>query len=241
MKVCVVMPAFNESSGITDFLNDLNSEFDAFSPKFFVIDDKSTDGMQRILDDLSRKNPRIKTLRNEANLGHGPSTVKALRIGLESGSDYIVAVDGDGQFLGKEVAETFKILISAPYDVVEGVRTFRSNPTYRQFVSAVTRLLVFFRCGKFPKDANTPLRAYRRPSLEFLLSEFDDAIPVPNLLISVKVRKSKLSVCEHPVVSISRRGDDENSVSWNNKISFFPSLTFIRFSLNATKSFWKHS
>jgi dolichol-phosphate mannosyltransferase len=241
MKVSIVMPAFNESSGIEGFIDELLLCCEAFDIRLYVVDDESTDGMNRVLNSLSEKNKKIHVVRNTKNLGHGPSTVKALLLGLESGSEVIVALDGDGQFLGSDVAEALRLIESKQYDVIEGVRKFRKDPLYRRFVSWVTRLFVFFRSGKIPKDANTPLRVYQRSALDFLLRELDPDVPIPNLLISYRTRRSSLQLFELPVTSISRRGEDANSVTWNSSDSFLPSSKFVKFIASATKEFWVRS
>lgn len=241
MKTCIVMPAFNEQSGIKEFLDELSLACKRYNPDFFIVDDKSTDGMNEILVNLSQQNEHIHVVRNEKNLGHGPSTVKALWLGLESGSDVIVAVDGDGQFLGRDILKALDLLQSAECDIVEGVRRHRHDPIYRQFVSGVTRLFVFLRCGKVPKDANTPLRVYRRSALQPLLRELSIYATVPNLLISTRARNSNLDIFEFSVTSISRRGEDITSVTWKNRVSFLPSVKFLKFIAVATKTFWSRS
>lgn len=233
MSVAVVMPAFNESEGIREFVLEIIDAFEKDLVSIVVVDDASEDETVEVLQDLAREGAPVVVRCNLRNVGHGPSTLLALKAGLETGVSTIVAVDGDGQFLGRDVARLANLLELHQPDVIEGVRTGRQDPIYRRLVSRVTQGLVWRACGSAPCDANTPLRAYSRRRLEFLLDELPEDAMTPNLLISVQARRSAWNVMEVEVASLERRGASSVGTTWGANRLTLPSLRFITFCWNA--------
>lgn len=225
----VVMPAFNEAEGISSFLEEIVDAFGSVSLSVHVIDDLSTDSTERIVRELAARGLPIRITSNSKNLGHGPSTVAALRQGVLSGADVVVAVDGDGQFLATDLARLAQIVDPTRSEVVEGCRVARTDPGYRRLVSAGTRALVASVAGVRPKDANTPLRVYPRPILGSILEQLDEAPVVPNLMISALVRRSGLQVHEVEVLSLPRRGASSVGTAWGGLGRILPSRRFLRF------------
>lgn len=235
MRVAVVMPAWNEAEGIAGFLTELAVELARWDVTFVVVDDCSSDGTAAAAKSVQSSGIRVDVQTNERNLGHGPSTIRALRLGLALSPDAIVALDGDGQFVGSDVAVVVEKLLTSQADVVEGVRRERNDPIYRRTVSAATRGLVWARSHRLPADANTPLRAYGPQVLERLLAVIPAEAATPNLLISAVCRRSGLRVMELPVRSIPRRGTDQQGSTWKNRRKSLPSRRFIDFCVGATR------
>jgi len=230
--VSVVMPAFNEEEGIESFLTEMASALDTFSVRFIVVDDKSTDQTAATLDALSLAGFPVAYETNPVNSGHGPSTLRALELGLESLADIVVAIDGDGQFIGSDVCRLVVQSDNGRFDVVEGVRQYRNDPLYRRATSLATRMLVRQRAKSRPADANTPLRVYRRPALERLLPLIPKGSMVPNLHMSVETRRLGFKLLESPVRSQPRRGASVVGSSWGRG-SLLPSKRFMKFTRGA--------
>lgn len=229
MTVCVVMPAWNEAEGIAGFIRELNESLLSWTPRFVVVDDCSTDGTAEVVIELALQGVDISVICNTENLGHGPSTLKALRLGQESGSQVIVAVDGDGQFRGEDVADVVQVLLLGGVDIVEGVRRDREEPAFRRIVSAATRLLVWTRVRRWPADANTPLRAYSPSVLANFLERVPEDAVTPNLLFCAMSRVTGLTVIEVPVKSLPRRGVNEVGNTWGTHRKSLPSRKFLLF------------
>ena len=239
MSVVVVMPAFQESEGIASFITELSDNLKDLGAHFIVVDDFSSDKTSEAALALKDTGISISVIRNNQNLGHGPSTVLALRLGSQMNLDYVIAIDGDGQFVGRDVRTLVDTLQSVNCDVVEGVRTNRNDPVYRQTVSFLTRCLVWSRTRDWPMDANTPLRAYRQDALKIILDEISSDSMTPNLLISTFSRKTNMSISEVPVQSIPRRGTSSIGTTWGRTPRQIPSRRFIRFCLSAFRQWFK--
>ena len=233
------MPAYNEDSGIAEFIGELNEHLDKWQPSFFIVDDCSKDQTVVVANALAEQGITIKVVPNELNSGHGPSTVKALQLGLINEPDLVVAIDGDGQFFGSDVAKVVQLLLDSKCDIAEGVRTLRGDPIYRRFVSLTTRLLVFSRSRRFPRVANTPLRVYRPTALRQHLDALNPETMIPNLVISANSRRWKMKVQEIEVRSIPRRGVDQTSITWGKSRRQLPTRRFLKFCIGATKDFFK--
>ena len=238
MTIAVVMPAYNEEEGIAEFITELNDSLSQWNPIFIVIDDKSADKTADAIEALKASGLPVSVHTNEQNVGHGPSTIRALKAGLLTNADAIIALDGDGQFIGNDVNSVVSTLMQTKADVIEGVRRSRNDPLYRQGVSAITRTLVWSRARQWPTDANTPLRAYRPSTLQFLLSQIPDSASTPNLLISAICRQAGLTIVEIPVQSIPRRGSDQQGSTWKAKSKSLPSKRFVKFCTQAAKE-WR--
>lgn len=239
-SVVVALPVFNEQEGIRSFLSEINSEFlkSNFNYKFVVVDDASTDTSKEILLDMQRTQefPLVVATR-QMNKGHGPSTLEAIDVAIHSGANYVITVDGDGQFLGSDILKLAAALHDSNFDVIEGVRVKRKDPFYRKVTSLATRLLVRSFSGKFPKDANTPLRAYRREVIEVLALRAGNDLLVPNLFFSVLSRISNLRIMELEVLSLERRGSSTRGTMWGSGLKLLPTKKFIVFCLKSLREF----
>jgi len=228
------MPLYNEGDGISEFLSEIHDQFANFDITYFLVDDASTDDSPSVLLKLAKEYP-ISFVRNRTNLGHGPSTVRALNLGLNSGIRDILSVDGDGQFYASEMLDFVVTNIQGGFDVGIGARIRSDEPLYRRFASKVTRLLVGIKVNKIVIDANTPLRFYRSESLEQILRNIDVKNPIPNLFLLVETYRKELNVNTSQLVFRDRRGLSSESTTWGGSNFKIPPKRFIKFCF---LSFW---
>lgn len=239
-KVVVCMPTFNESLGIHSFLDDIFLRMGEFDLKVIIVDDKSTDGTARVAKSHS-KALEIECVENPENVGHGGSTLRALGLALDSipGPDIIVATDGDGHVSGEDLAKLANKILADDYSVVEGVRFRENDPWFRRIVTLFTRLLVFLASGSAPRDANTPFRAYKPAELRRLVGLVDAKSPVPNLVISGLTRVTKTNYSEVKLSDFTRVSSAPTGSTWRQKLSWLPSVRFLKFCIRAMNSWTK--
>jgi glycosyltransferase involved in cell wall biosynthesis len=231
--LCITMPCFNEAEGLEGFIEELFSELDIYLARIIIVDDNSTDDTSFVITKLLSRFPKIICQTNKVNLGHGPSTVIGMRLALKTQSEYILTIDGDGQFLPLEIKEFLQNESHSNFEVLEGVRKERKDPYFRKIVTFLLRVLVFFSTKKFPSDANTPLRLYHRSTLEKLLTSIDPSSPTPNLKISILSRKLNLKIREREFTSVVRRGHSQTGTTWKSKRDYLPSRRFLSFCFRA--------
>lgn len=232
----IAMPAYNEARSIEGFLTEVLKEFRSVGVHVVVVDDCSSDNTAQAVLELAAKGEPITLERNTANMGHGPSTLLALRRALALGPKFVLATDGDGNVR----ASGLRVLLDAAQrkqipTVVEGTRAGRNDAWFRRLVTIATRLLVLIHSGRVPRDANTPFRVYPSQVLNRVLSAIPDGHLTPNLLISTILRKERFSLEEIKVPVHTRVGSTEHGTTWNQRTKFLPSARFLRFCWTAAR------
>lgn len=211
-----------------NFLRELNDSL-GDQATFFVVDDCSSDETIHRLHECQASDIPVSWITNKVNSGHGPSTAQAWQLGLSQPADLIVSIDGDGQFLGTDVARLINAVQMTDSDVGEGLRTARTEAWFRRATSFATRALVWTRCRSWPADANTPLRVYRPDILAQLANSIPPNAVTPNLFISALTRQRQLKLVQIPVRSIDRRGSTQHGSTWGNRHKALPTRRFIVF------------
>jgi glycosyltransferase involved in cell wall biosynthesis len=205
--VAVAIPAYNESEGIGEFLVEIDDALaSAGDVVFVVVDDCSTDGTVDVVEGVRHKlRGELIVKQMERNSGHGPTVLEAYRHALDTGASYVIAVDGDGQFLGSDVRRVL-VLLEDGGDGVCGVRRFRYDPWFRMLMTRVLRLYVASYFGVPTRDANCPLRGYRSGLLDELLRWIPDRSLVPNLHLAILAARRGATLVEVDVNHRVRRG-----------------------------------
>ena len=232
--VVIAMPAFNEEGTLGVFLNEIA---EAFSEEYFqlvVVNDCSTDRTKAVLDELSLSLP-LSHYTNQRNSGHGPATLKSLKLATALRPRYVISCDGDGHITGATLWTLYEHAVGFPNPtIIEGVRTHRSDPWFRKLTSAATRAIVQKHSGRRPLDANTPFRIYPLDVLTGLLTNIPDDHMTPNLMMSSMARRGSYSLAEIPFQPYTRDGSAENGSTWKQKWRFLPSRRFLGFLIRAT-------
>jgi glycosyltransferase involved in cell wall biosynthesis len=229
------MPVYNEAEGIADFIFEINRFLFKHNPIFLIVDDKSTDLTFHEIQSIRRETKiNILPIKNKENIGHGPSTIKAITEGLKL-AETIITVDGDGQFYGSDIYKGLDLFLSSKCDVLEAVRVGRSDPWFRKVMSFSLKYFILLKSGKSSSDANTPLRFYKSEALEDLLRNIPKNTLIPNLYISVFARRNSLIIESMNVRSRDRRGNVTIGSTWGRGNSLLPNLRLIKFSLNALR------
>lgn len=232
-QLAIVMPVYNESEGISEFINEISSEFSGISLSLHVVNDCSTDETLSVLNEIGKNIPYLNVLTNKVNSGHGPTTLRALREGLSSNAQVIMAVDGDGQFIAQEMREFYEAFLISSRLYGEGLREYRQDPWYRKSISFITRMIVTLKSGKYSKDANTPCRIYKKEFLESALQRISSSSLTPNIQMSIFARRSDLEIHTFRLTNIARRGSVEVGTSWGKNTKFLPSKRLVIFCKNA--------
>jgi len=238
-NIVIVMPVYNEESIIVDFLLELDTHFVGTDVAFIVVNDKSSDRTLEVLTAIRLKS-NLEIINNLVNLGHGRTLLRGLERALELEYRVVISVDGDGHFRGNDIRNLYDTFLKSSHSEVllEGVRIMRTEPVYRKFTSAMTRLLVWSRSGTYPKDANTPLRIYSQKTLERLIASLPQSSVIPNLHISCISRRQDLNILEIPISWMNRKGFMESGSSWKPAVKFLPSKRFISFCFMAFREWF---
>ena len=95
-EVSIIVPAYNESEGILEFISHLGSELEKCCELFeiCVVDDGSTDSTWDKLIIISKNQPNLRAVRFTRNFGKEAAILAGLR---ESRGSAVIIIDADGQ------------------------------------------------------------------------------------------------------------------------------------------------
>ncbi|MGB6976194.1 MAG: glycosyltransferase family 2 protein [Gammaproteobacteria bacterium] len=152
VRIAVVVPVFNEATGIRNFLRALHQTLSQLTEhgEIIVVDDGSRDQTVAVLQELLAELP-IKLICFSRNFGKE----MALTAGLQyAKADVVILMDADFQH-PLELLPTFLQQWAEGYDMVYGVRRDRRNETVlRRFFSQVFyRLMARFASVDLPPNA----------------------------------------------------------------------------------------
>jgi glycosyltransferase involved in cell wall biosynthesis len=128
VKLSVLMPVFNEQATLEVVLNRVLAVEYPCDMELVVVDDASTDGTAKILQEF--RHPRLARLTlhtHPVNRGKGAAirTAAALATG-----DYVIPCDADLEYRPEEIPLLLGPVLRKEADVVFGNRTFGSHSAY---------------------------------------------------------------------------------------------------------------
>lgn len=161
--VTFVIPAFNEEGGIrgvVERLGELELGTPAPPVELLVVDDGSSDGTARVLEELRATHPSLSVIRHHANKGYGA----ALKTGFARAKhDVVVITDADGTYPEHKIGELLA-RIDDGADMAVGARTGAEVhvPLVRRPAKWFLRMLASYLAGARIPDLNSGLRAMKK-------------------------------------------------------------------------------
>ncbi len=128
MKLAVIIPVFNEHE-LLPILFDrvIQSQLPALPDgtlverHLYLIDDGSTDGTARIIDDLAR-NEGVRAIHQPNNMGKGAALAAGIKAALEGGADVFIVQDADLEYDPLEQIQVLVPILDGRADAVIGTR-----------------------------------------------------------------------------------------------------------------------
>ena len=158
----VVVPAYNEASGITHVIAQLESVLaNAECPhEIIVVDDGSEDNTADLVGEVSR----VRILRHDHNLGYGA----ALKTGIRHAQhDLVCITDADGTYPSESIPELVERLVETGADMVVAARTGKrvAIPAARRPAKWILGKLANLVAGESIPDLNSGLRVFNRQAV----------------------------------------------------------------------------
>jgi dolichol-phosphate mannosyltransferase len=207
VKILVVIPTFNEADNIPELLPRVLEQDPGI--EILVVDDNSSDGTGRMVEDMRATEPRIHILHRPGKMGLGTAYVDGFRFALERDYDLVFEMDADFShdpdslpaFL--EAIEDADLVIGSRY--LNGV-TVVNWPLTRLILSyganLYTRIITFMPV----KDATGGFKCFRRAALQAI--NLDDVHSDGygfQIEMNFKVWRKGFRVKEIPIVFVDRR------------------------------------
>src|SRR5215831_1721207 len=139
-----VIPLYNELEGLPRFHSLLEGTAlpEGYSRRYIYVNDGSTDGTAKLLDQLASSDSRIVVIHLSRNFGHQA----ALSAGLDaSTADIVISMDGDGQHPPSLIPEMLR-LHAMGYHIVQAQRfdDAASASFFKRSTSALFYKLISF-------------------------------------------------------------------------------------------------
>ena len=160
MDISIVVPVYNEEESLGELRAWIESILSAHSYAYEVIfvDDGSSDGSWKEIEELSGKHPTVKGIRFQRNYGKAA----ALHTGFQSASgEIVITMDGDLQDSPEEIPELVRMIREEGYDLVSGWKKKRFDPITKRIPSRFYNWFARKASGIKLHDFNCGLKAYR--------------------------------------------------------------------------------
>lgn len=158
-QLSILIPVYNEEESLPELQDWIRTVMEVSQLDFelIYIDDGSSDGSWKVIEDLSRKDCRVKAVRFIRNYGKSA----ALDVGFsKADGEVVVTMDADLQDSPEEIPELYRMIKEGGFDLVSGWKKKRHDPLSKtlpsRFFNGVTRLI----SGISLHDFNCGLKAY---------------------------------------------------------------------------------
>lgn len=204
----VLMPFLNESAVIVENTRETIRILEEMGIRFeiILIDDGSTDGSYRLLENEFSRHSKVMIIRNQQNFGKG----WALKTGYEfSHGDYILFMDSDLELSPWHIPNFFRILIENNADCVIGSKLHPdsqlSYPLKRRLFSMVYYTMVKILFGLSIKDTQTGIKLFSREALESSLPKVLVKHFAFDIELLLQLTKNSFRISEAPIELEFRR------------------------------------
>jgi len=222
MKISIIIPVFNEEKTVIKIIDSLK-KVDGFYKEVIVIDDASTDGTYKKLQEIKG----IKIIRQLKNLGKG----SAIKAGIEFATgDYILVQDADLEYDPQDISSMIKPINQGKAGVVYGSRFTGSRRNMffwhwmgNQLLTLVTNVLY----NTTLSDMETcykliPLKLIKSLNLRAKRFEFEPEV-------TAKILKRNIRIWEVPISYAGREYDEGKKITWRDGIPALWTLIKYRF------------
>jgi len=227
MKILLFIVTYKASYRVRKVINEIPfSYFKKFNYKVLISDDSSNDNTIKYMNNIKKKNKRVKLNFNKKNIGYGANIKKCLNYAYQKKYNYAAMIHGDNQYSSKYLKQMFKIIFKANYAAITGSRMKNKNnaikggmPFYK-FIGNIflTKIFNFFNNSNFT-DCHTGYWVYDLSKIQKnWLKNFDNGF-LFDLDMRKKILKSNYKIKEIPIVT--RYGNERSSTHLNYAIRFF--------------------
>lgn len=160
INISVVIPLFNEEESIPELHTQLTETLMSIGGKYelIFIDDGSSDNSFGVLQNLKKKDFRIKIIRFRRNYGKSAALMVGFKTAL---GNFIITMDADLQDDPSEIPNIIKKL-NQNLDIVSGWKKKRFDPITKTIPSKFFNFVTQKMTGINIHDFNCGLKGYRR-------------------------------------------------------------------------------
>jgi polyprenyl-phospho-N-acetylgalactosaminyl synthase len=192
LNTYIIIPAFNESSGLAAVLESLLP----LNFGIIVIDDGSTDNTGNIAGDFP-----VLLIRHELNLGQGAALETGMEAARKLNADFVIHFDADGQHDPSDITQLLIPLQKDEADIVFGSRFLGKKPSglslLKKIILNAGRWINYLITGILLTDAHNGIRALNKKALHSIHFHQPGMAHASEILY--EVRRKSLRYLERPV------------------------------------------
>ena len=230
MNLSVIIPLYNEEESLPElaaWIERVVNEH-SLSYEILMVDDGSTDGSWKVVEQLHTTNPNIKGIKFRTNYGKSAALNTAF---AACEGDVVITMDADLQDSPDEIPELYRMITEEGYDVVSGWKKKRYDNVMLKNIPSKLFNATTRRISKIKlHDFNCGLKAYRKDVVKNIeiYSEMHRYIPV----IAKWAGFTKIG---EKVVHHQKRKYGTSKFGWNRFVNGYLDLMTLTF----TKRFGK--
>lgn len=186
MKVCLVIPSYNEEKNILKVYKDIQDNAKGYD--YVFINDCSTDNSKAIFEQYG-----LNVINLPVNLGLTGAVQTGYKYAYENGYDFAVQFDGDGQHQAKYLKSMVEKCAEG-YDIVIGSRFVDEKKPWslRMIGSRIISFSIYLKTGKIVKDPTSGLRMLNAKMLKDYAYNINRK-PEPDTLVYQMKRGAKIT------------------------------------------------
>ena len=230
MNLSVIIPLYNEEESLPELAAWIERVVNeqSLSYEVLMVDDGSTDGSWKVVEQLHATNPNIKGIKFRTNYGKSAALNTAF---AACEGDVVITMDADLQDSPDEIPELYRMITEEGYDVVSGWKKKRYDNVMLKNIPSKLFNATTRRISKIKlHDFNCGLKAYRKDVVKNIeiYSEMHRYIPV----IAKWAGFTKIG---EKVVHHQKRKYGTSKFGWNRFVNGYLDLMTLTF----TKRFGK--
>jgi len=227
MKVSLIVPVYNEAHHLSEFLAKVDNLDLPATKELVFVNDCSTDGTRRILDEFSFKS-EVQVVHQPSNRGKGA----AIQAGIAQATGDLIGVqDADFEYDMDEIPPLLLPLIDGRADIVYGSRFKKSGEqVHRTFHYLVNRFLTILSTlctGLYLTDMETCYKFFKREIITNIQLDSQRFGFEPE--VTAKIARLKLRVFELPISYYPRNYGEGKKISWKDGVAAVRHILYYNF------------
>lgn len=162
MDLSIVVPLKDEEESLPELCDWIKRVCDqnGYSYEIILIDDGSTDGSWKVIENLSAADAKIKGIKFQRNYGKSAALNEGFRAAQ---GEVVITMDADLQDSPDEIPGLRNMLVDGGFDIVSGWKKVRYDNTFTKNIPSKFFNTVTSRVSKIKlHDFNCGLKAYRK-------------------------------------------------------------------------------